>query len=536
MKQFAKVFVNELIKLWRRTTVKVLIAISLLIAVLAPIANLELSNDWRFDFNDVFTDYFLSEFPSVQKARDRALELGIESGEWRMKLLSQIVDNCRYLDYSDMKTIPFDNDELEYLKSLREENEFLWKLIEENDFKRYISEAREAAENGVALYAREAEEALKTLAADPGSKMSEAEKAQALELSDRFVKIIETIEKAFDAALKGNMKGTAADTRIIDYLADTAAGRGFEAQISDIVFDRRSDLLSPLLTGEYEELLKTADEDSKALLEKVSVAEYAISNGKDEMTTAQSVRYKMLSLVTGAFYGMLILLGIYAASSAVAAEFSRKTVNMLVIRPVSRSKIVIAKFTAVLAVVYSTAFAGIVLGALFSSIANGFGDLFQPYIYWNGTSAAEFPYLIWYLWRALVASLNIVFYVSLSFCMAMLIRHTTGSMVVSYSMYAFSSVLNLIRYSLLVRIAENTGEQIYSYLPLSYLDYRSGIFNDVPRLFGRISLDNIEQYIYSMFSGLHGLGLLYGAAMLSAMCVILYFIANRSFNKRDIKS
>ena len=541
MKQFGNIFVNELIKLWRRTTVKVLLIIALVIAALSPLTDIDFISNGDFEFNEVFTEWTVREYASVAEARDRAVKLGIRSGEWRMKLVSVIVENCRMIETYENNQAYQDKDTLNQIKNAREENEELWKLIEENDFKKYIAQLQTVCEPRIAAI-RDESVGVKELFNDTEKKYSERVKSLANKISQDLDAAAGLAEKAFAEALSGKMEGTAADTRLVDavsglvlYGRSGAVNRyGFRVNSVRSAFDR-----AELVSGESDadtEYLEAAAEDAAALLESIAVAEYAIANGKDEMTTANASRGSLLSLVTGAFYGMLILFGIYAAVTSVAAEFSRKTVNMLVIRPVSRRSIVAAKFLACLALVYAAALAGLLIGMLTSSLKYGFGDLFQPYIYWNGTAAAELPFIPWFLWRALIASLNIVFFISLAFCLAMLIRHTTGSIILSFVLYAFSSAIVLIRHWFFTSLTVEGAANIYPYLPLSYIDFRTNVFADVTMLINRGSIQNITGYIIGMFSDLRGLGLLYGSAMLIAMSALLYFISSRSFRKRDIKS
>ncbi|MBR5746848.1 MAG: ABC transporter permease, partial [Clostridia bacterium] len=470
-----------------------------------------------------------------------------ESGEWRMKLVSQIVANDEEIErYEKFESEYEDKDYAEYVKQARTQNEIYWKLIEDNDFTLYISQAKDTCSYVIDSLKGESD-TIKDAVGKRGDKYTESEKELALAVAGKYSQTAELADRFFKEAVANGMSGSAADTRLVDAIAATlSSGRGFgfeekgdytRGDYSDIIIYDRYDRAQRIdVEYAYEAFLEDLDSAAEELLSKVAVAEYAVANGNTEITTARSLRYNLFSLVTGVFFGMLILLGICAAVTTVASEFSRKTVNMLVIRPVSRSCIVAAKFAACLAFVYAVALAGTLLAVLVGSLKFGMGDLFQPYIYWNGSAAAGFPFFIWFLWRAFLASLNVVFYVALSFCLAMLIRHTAGAMVVSFVVYAFSSAVNLIRYWLFSLIAEDSGVFLYPYLPLTYLDYRTSVFDDVPRLYGGYTIADLNIIVRNLFNDISGFGLLYGAVMLAALSVLFYFIANRSFAKRDIKS
>lgn len=119
---------------------------------------------------------------------------------------------------------------------------------------------------------------------------------------------------------------------------------------------------------------------------------------------------------------LFFLITVYAAviaAESVAAEFTWGTVKLLLIRPWSRSSILLAKFLAVLLfTLLLTVMAGV---AVFATNAAVFGytasEPFQPYSDYGGAMSAIAIYLQYYLFQfiALVVIISLAFMISSAF-------------------------------------------------------------------------------------------------------------------------
>ncbi|MBO4500867.1 MAG: hypothetical protein J5760_01395, partial [Clostridia bacterium] len=307
--KFRNVFINEVIKLWRRTTVKVMLIVALIIAAITPLADMDIYDRYSFEYDDIFYDWMLSEYSSVRETRDRALELGVESGEWRMKLVAQIVSNAEYIENCENHPESLSKEEISSVEEARKANELYWKLIEENDFSLYVGQMKTDCGYGIAAY-REGAEAIKAFLEKDADKYTEKERELLLEISGSMRQIADLGEKTFDEAVAKGMRGSAADTRLIDSVAETLASvRGIDIEPKgdhdssyavysyDFGYDGGYGY-SGSYVYVYGEYLNDSAASVEKTLEKIAVAEYAAENGNTELTTARSLRYKMLSLVT----------------------------------------------------------------------------------------------------------------------------------------------------------------------------------------------------------------------------------------------
>lgn len=557
--KFKRLVTNEIIKLWRRTGVKVFIFITLAVALLSSVSPVSFYNGFEADFDSLFSRAGNSSKrgSEIYEIKKRAIENGIESGEWRMQPLTVIVNNTDqinwlkedgdYYDLDDKKYQEHLESNKETIKILEAEIAVCWSIIESNDFKQYI--AGKKAGSVQSIDPARLSDWKKEITAD-SNRLTDAEHALVEKYFEVVSKIYDIGAGFFDHALAADMEGSAADTRLVDSVSNICLTQSSYLKTkSDFEVDPYADFMSSFDNGfgfgfgtkgiysrnEYGRYLEDCIEDAEKTLEKLLVADYAAVNRVDEMTTANSARINHLSLVTSAFFSFITLLGIYCACSSVAAEFSRKTINMVVIRPISRREVTASKYVACLLVIYAVSLAGLLAGAFFGGVVHGMGDLFQPYIYVSGGEAHAFPFLLWHLWRAFVASINVVFYMTLAFMLSMLIRRTAASMIISFAFYVFSDVIQLIRFGLANLIGGEALVGLLKWLPMSYLSFRTTVFDDIPRLHTYFNIGSINAMLTDLWNG-GGQGLLYGSVLLAALCAVMYIIADRSFIKRDIKS
>ncbi len=541
---FKNLVTNELVKIWKKNSVRVLAALFILVGGLTMFSgsgsygNTYDSVFYRYDYEYQYRDpdpgmngYLESAAEEQRKLRDECLELGIKDGDWRFGMINSIAVNIDTIEYdkylingiSGKQVSPADVQQLrEEIRLYTETNARLWDLIVENDFNMYIDEVYSGAKSDIESF-RTAAQRLNSV--DLTGKASEAEKENLRVLAANCKIIADESDKFFQTALNAGLKGVSADLNLIDGVKMELSGNYFPLISSEDIGGGRA----------TSQLLASLASESESLKEKIFIAGYAVANGYDEMTTAGSSRVVYMSLVTGLFYSLMALFAIYTAGASVASEFSRKTINMLVIRPVSRRMITASKYVASLLSVFAVTFAGFVVCFLFAGLINGFSDFFQPYIYFNGTAAESVPYLVWFLGKALIGSLSFVFYLTLAFTVAMLIRSTTATIVVTYSAYVFSSLLLLLRSALYDWIYLKTGVELYKYLPLTYININGIVFEGV-RNIGRSGYEIGDVLSsFGIISGSASLGIAYGVLMITLMIALLYFIADRSFRKRDIK-
>ena len=357
------------------------------------------------------------------------------------------------------------------------------------------------------------------------------------EEKEAAVRALERVKAAFghtisfyDSAINNGMEGTVANTRLIN-----AVSAGTNSLSSTLYYNFSLKDSFDDYANAYKDFAEDCDalyKESEKYLEVFAVADYAAQNGVTEMTTANSSRMAIQNVCTSITFSLLCIFSILAAVYCVATEFTRKTVNMLVIRPISRFSIVLSKYCACLILLFGTALVAMILSFLIVGLRNDPADYFQPYIYLSGDNAASVPFLLWFAWRFFVAMIDITFFMTIAFTLSMLIRHTVPAMVITYGVYAFSSVFTLVRMLIIYQLELGF---LYKYLPLSYLGMRAEVFGDIPQLNGNYSLD-VNSLINGMLGANVDISMYIGLAYALIACGIMFFLSYRSLKKRDIKS
>jgi ABC-2 type transport system permease protein len=118
---------------------------------------------------------------------------------------------------------------------------------------------------------------------------------------------------------------------------------------------------------------------------QINVGEYRLANNK-----APSSRSLWDGVMLAA--NLIIFVTVFTviiAADSVAGEFSGGTIKLLLIRPISRSKILLSKYISTIIYSIFLLFILFFVAFLLSGIMNGFGDVGTPYIYAGSDSVVH---------------------------------------------------------------------------------------------------------------------------------------------------
>lgn len=276
----------------------------------------------------------------------------------------------------------------------------------------------------------------------------------------------------------------------------------------------------PLSLGGYEQYLSDCEARFDSYHTQLAVGRYCLEHGIYDSSIGNSRN------AASRFFGNFSLLYIYALiifSTVIASEFSAKTINMLVIRPVSRARIMQSKFAAAaIAVmsVYSVCFIAYTAGSL---LITGIGDFFVPVpvsIFGNITAIA---YPVYLLFEFLCSCASAIMLGTLAMLMATLTRNAMAGMLIGIASTVFSTVSSLIVGLLL-------GAKIYRFFPLAYTALWehtdaglicSSYYGDI---FDQLSIISTP-----------GTSIVYGLVVCIMLTALWLYCAISSFKRRDIK-
>ncbi|MBQ3229427.1 MAG: ABC transporter permease [Clostridia bacterium] len=573
--KFIALIKNELIKLFSHKSTIVIIAIILAVTMLwalidtsdfeALVSGFE-DDDSNLPQTGCYIDSAKKEF---EENKLRAENAGVIEGDWRADYYIALQDytnqyyNC--LDAIAYLKDPENNSpsmDFEYKEPEESERETLikeyeanaesfrvsidrfWELIETNDYTSVLEDNSASAEISIKA-------ALEWAKAFRSRLESQNATAEELEVFDLFAEDIEKyagfVRDAYASGIKNGLKGDPVVHKEAHALSKTLSSLP-SSSFSDIIggdsfmgeyLPQSSSVKDKAAFEEelhhyqlidadpehetYTEYLESVREDFVAPLQNAAIVAYAFENGVSEMTCSDSTRNAYRGILTFSLFEFIALFGIFIAGNIVSSEYSRKTINMLVIRPVSRSKILLSKYAACLITVYGVAAAGLLIGWIFCGFRYGFADYFQPYLWFNGESVSSVPYIVWFLGRALLGSIGFLFLTTLAFGFSNLTKNTAVSIIIPAISYTFASAANMI-ISLI-------SETFATYWPFTYVEFWLCVYNKVPILSQGDGLADVMAML--------GMGaeynLLYGAIVLIAFTALTYFSSLILFKRRDIK-
>ena len=202
------------------------------------------------------------------------------------------------------------------------------------------------------------------------------------------------------------------------------------------------------------------------------VAKYKLENGIE----AKSLFAANDSVITEFSVPILFVIVAIAmiAGSIVSDEYSKGTIKQLLLRPFSRSKILMSKYIACLIMfVLFLVFYGLV-SALTYGLGAGFDTLFDPNVIYNFNThtAVEMNLIVVIFYQLLALLPEYLIILTVAFFISTVVGSTALAVTVSMLMYVFSSVVN----SLIM----NFNVKILKYFPTMCWDFSEYLFGGIP--------------------------------------------------------
>jgi ABC-2 type transport system permease protein len=174
--------------------------------------------------------------------------------------------------------------------------------------------------------------------------------------------------------------------------------------------------------------LKTASILSKDIENSIKVDQYSLDHNIQPSLNTTWGLVKALS----AIMLVVIILTCIEASDSVAGEFSSGTIKLLLIRPVTRAKILLSKYISsflfallLLAVLFATAF-------ISSSFLYGFNDIGLPYLHVGSNgNVEESPIIIHVLQTYGLNCVNLIMSVTIAFMISTVFRSSALAISIS---------------------------------------------------------------------------------------------------------
>ncbi len=275
-----------------------------------------------------------------------------------------------------------------------------------------------------------------------------------------------------------------------------------EEEFNDSVWDKER-------YGTYNNYLESIEQDRIAGEEDLFVAQSSLDSGKPDMSFvpagARQQLYDAFPLSM-----LVIIFSAMVGGWCIASEFQSGTVRLLMVRPRSRTKILLSRYFAGLVLVYALYAASFMVNFVAKGVMYGFADYMLP----NYTASATINFFANWMGDFFAVSMSAVFIYSLSFAMSAMVKNIAVSIIVP-TLALLGSTVGL---AYLTGVPPVTA---IAFTPLPYLlmyDFFGSSWNSLNQLIGK---------------GIP-LTMPLGAAVLAVYSALLMVLALVIFKKKDI--
>lgn len=259
----------------------------------------------------------------------------------------------------------------------------------------------------------------------------------------------------------------------------------------------------------YQRYVKAMEAERDEISNKIIIAQRSLEADKPDMkfvpSGARSKTFNFLSYAT--FVAMFAIL---VGGWLMASEFQQGTIRLLMIRPKTRTKILMSKFIGAFIITIAI----YILGTLFNLITNGAFFGFSDFAYPNFTISGEIDFFSYYLPKSLACTVPIIFAYALAFLLSVLIRNAAVAIIIPMAFFIGSYILSSIF------IYGNKAMHWIAYTPIPYLEL-SSYFSEYSNI------------AYALRRGIP-LSFGYGIGLLLVLSAIFAVLSIVTFKRRDI--
>lgn len=260
--------------------------------------------------------------------------------------------------------------------------------------------------------------------------------------------------------------------------------------------------------GTYEKYKRAMQSEIDELNKKILIAQHSLDADKPDMKfVPDGARSK-----TVGFLGYSVFVSIFAVLVGgwfIAREFSQGTIRLLMIRPKTRTKIIMSKFLSALVICLVIYTIGCLLNLITNGFINGFSDFANP----NFTASGQVSFMAYYLPKFFACIVTILLGYTCAFMLSTVTKNIAVSIIVPVVCFIGSYIgVNALAYSRAINWL--------AYTPIPYVQISDFFmrYSAVTRL--------IERGI--------PISLTYGIILLLALSVVFTVISVWVFNRKDI--
>ncbi|MEG0307185.1 MAG: ABC transporter permease subunit [Clostridium sp.] len=544
---------NELIKQYKKTSIKVIIILIIIATIVLPVALKVMNNrdhgNWQLENYKNQIQWQQTEAKNIDDSKKNSdiqkqffeesiknLQVSIDSNisweDWRGEVVNQasskkkeaillsgllnglskeeLFYNIRDIDiesfnhYYDMTK---EDVTKEMDKKLKESNE-LYATVEKNDYLGYIEKSIKFSNEEI----KQAKENIKLLEEQfskdkENKKISDSledAKLQLLVMEER----LEATKYRYDNKIPYDAKNW--KNKTIKDIAYNIDRKGEKLLNEDMFKQQYNYQISKGLT--YDEYKANFETSKKTIEETIALDWYSLENNMPQVNFSDDARNSIDSTYL-IYVNIAIILCIIVGGGIVSSEYSTGTVRLLMIRPVSRTKILFSKLVTIFMLGYGVLIATFILNVIISGVVYGFGTLGTPIISFVNGAIVEKSYIISIIPKLLFSSISLIFIIAVVFTISTVIKNTALAVGLTTVGFLGSSAALMVMAQLNMKWV---GKTIIPYVDLT--KFVSG------------------NYMVDMLTKEYGIALnsTMGAVQLLLIAAILIVVSFLVFTKRDV--
>lgn len=273
----------------------------------------------------------------------------------------------------------------------------------------------------------------------------------------------------------------------------------------------------------YEQYKRECEKTQSRAREAAITVQYSLDN---KIPLSDYVQNSTKSTVYGSLgtaAAITVIVMIIITVTLIAGEYSNGTIRLLLIRPKTRSKIIISKFLALMTCAILISIVGFVLVYGISIALFGVSDAFVPELMYS-SGVIEVPALVYGALKLILPLFSGMFIISIAFMMATVTEKIAVAAVLPFIVDMFSGVVQTIALSLIEKFS------FLRFTVLPYLNLGNLLVSPIDRFIYRPMIFSPDAAVYSDIS------LLAGVIIIALHTLAMYIIALAVFRKKEIKS
>lgn len=308
--------------------------------------------------------------------------------------------------------------------------------------------------------------------------------------------------------LKTQLKSLELQKEVVNLRLDKNINYGSDNYKSIAVQNYRMYMGNYIQSSQGKNLTDDEKSEINGYLEKANLYKYDLYNDTEYQNTA-TANYTFQNSI-GTYIAIIVMIVVIVAGVSISEEFNKGTVKLLLVRPYSRTKILISKLIAVFITMLITTATILLLQFIIGGIVYGFGTYMMNVVQFDFTTNS-------------IITLNIFAYLGLIFICKLPIFILIGTLAFALSTLFLNSPL-----AVALPILGYMGSDVINMIAISYKW-------DWVKYFVTPNWD-LSQYLFAGTPMFSGISIEFSITICAIYFVIMLVASIVSFKKRNIKN